>query len=56
VYLLFKAMAGGGLTGTPPPLAVALIALGAVAVAATAGVLPALLVQRVPTSRALAAE
>jgi putative ABC transport system permease protein len=56
VYLLFKAMAGGGFTGSPPPLAVVLIALGAVAVAAAAGALPALLAQRVPTSQALAAE
>jgi putative ABC transport system permease protein len=56
VYLLFKAMAGGGFTGTPPPLPVALIALGAVAVAALAGALPALLAQRVPASEALAAE
>jgi putative ABC transport system permease protein len=34
VYLLFKAMAGGGFTGAPPALAVALVALAAVAVAA----------------------
>jgi putative ABC transport system permease protein len=56
VYLLFKAMAGGGFTGTPPPLGVALVAVAAVAVAAAAGVVPALLVQRVPASVALAAE
>jgi ABC-type antimicrobial peptide transport system permease subunit len=56
VYLLFKAMAGGGFTGTPPPLAIVLVALGAVAVAAAAGAIPALLAQRVPASQALAAE
>jgi putative ABC transport system permease protein len=56
VHLLFKAMAGGGFTGTPPPLAIVLVALGAVAVAAAAGAIPALLAQRVPASQALAAE
>jgi len=56
VYLLFKAMAGGGFTGTPPPLGVALVAVAAVAIAAVAGAVPALLAQRVPASVALAAE
>jgi putative ABC transport system permease protein len=55
-YLLFKAMAGGGFSGSPAPLALALIALAAIAVAAGAGAVPALLAQRVPTNRALAAE
>jgi putative ABC transport system permease protein len=55
-YLLFKAMAGGGFTGSPPPLAIVLIALGAVAISAAAGAVPALLAQRVPASIALAAE
>jgi ABC-type antimicrobial peptide transport system permease subunit len=53
---LFKAMAGGGFTGSPPPLAIVLIALGAVAISAAAGAVPALLAQRVPASIALAAE
>jgi putative ABC transport system permease protein len=48
VYLLSKAMAGGGFTGTPPA--------PAVAVAAAAGAGPALLAQRVPAAQALAAE
>jgi putative ABC transport system permease protein len=56
VYLLFKAMAGGGFTGSPPPLPLALIALTAIAVAAAAGAAPALLAQRVPANQALAAE
>jgi putative ABC transport system permease protein len=56
LYLVFKAAAGGGFTGSPPALAVALVALGAVAVAAAAGALPALPVQRLPVSQALAAE
>jgi len=30
VYLLFKVMAGGGFTGSPPPLSIALIALAAI--------------------------
>jgi hypothetical protein len=55
-YLLFKAMAGGGFTGSPPPLPLALIALAAVAIAAVAGAVPALVAQRVPASQALAAE
>jgi putative ABC transport system permease protein len=55
-YLLFKAASGGGFTGFPPPLAIALISLAAVAIAAAAGALPALLAQRVPGSVALAAE
>jgi ABC-type antimicrobial peptide transport system permease subunit len=55
VYLLFKAMAGGGFTGFPP-LALALIALAAIAIAAAAGAVPALLAQRVPANQALAAE
>jgi hypothetical protein len=48
-------MAGGGFTGSPPPLALALIALAAIAIAA-AGAVPALLAQRVPANQALAAE
>jgi putative ABC transport system permease protein len=56
VYLLFKAMAGGGFSGTPPQLGVALVAIAAVAVAAAAGAVPALLAQRVPTSQILAVE
>jgi ABC-type lipoprotein release transport system permease subunit len=56
VYLLFKAMSGGGFTGFPPPQALALIALAASAIAAAAGAVPALLAQRVPASQALAAE
>jgi ABC-type lipoprotein release transport system permease subunit len=55
-YLLFKAAGGGGLTGFPPPLAIALVAMAAVAIAAAAGAVPALLAQRVPASVALAAE
>jgi putative ABC transport system permease protein len=55
-FLLFKAMAGGGFTGSPPPLALTLIALAAIAIAAAAGAVPALLAQRVPASQALAAE
>jgi hypothetical protein len=50
-------MAGGGFTGSPPRLAVLLIALAAIAIAiAAAGAIPALLAQRVPASQALAAE
>jgi hypothetical protein len=49
-------MAGGGFTGSPPLPAVALVAIAAVATAAIAGAAPALLVQRVPASQALAAE
>jgi putative ABC transport system permease protein len=56
VYLLFKAMSGGGFTGSPPPLSLALIGLAAIAIAAAAGAAPALLAQRVPASQALAAE
>ena len=56
VYLLFKAMAGGGFTGFPPPVALVLIALTAIAIAAVAGAVPALLAERVPASQALAAE
>jgi putative ABC transport system permease protein len=56
VYLFFKAMAGGGFTGFPPPLALALIALAAIAIAAAAGAVPALFAQRVPANQALAAE
>jgi putative ABC transport system permease protein len=56
VYLLFKAMSGGGFTGSPPPLPVALIGLAAIAIAAAAGGAPALLAQRVPANQALAAE
>jgi putative ABC transport system permease protein len=56
VYLLFKVMGGGSFSGFPPPAAFALIALGAVAVAATAGAVPALLAQRLPASQALAVE
>jgi putative ABC transport system permease protein len=56
VYLLFKAMAGGGFTGSPPPPAILLIALAAIAIAAAAGAIPALLAQRFPASQALAAE
>ena len=56
VYLLFKAMAGGGFTGSPPRPAILLIALVAIAIAAAAGAIPALLAQRVPASQALAAE
>jgi hypothetical protein len=48
-------MAGGGFIGSPPPPALALIALAAIAIAA-AGALPALLAQRLPTSQALAVE
>ena len=57
-YLLFKAMSGGGFTGFPPPLPLALIPLAAVAIAAAAGAgaVPALLAQRVPVNQALAAE
>ena len=55
-YLLFKAMAGGGFTGSPPPLPLTLIALAAVVIAAAAGAVPALLAQRVPVNQALAAE
>lgn len=55
-YLVFKAMAGGGFTGSPPPLPLTLIALTAIAIAAAAGALPALLAQRVPVNQALAAE
>jgi putative ABC transport system permease protein len=55
-YLVFKAAAGGGFEGLPPPLDIALVALAAVATAAAAGAVPALLVQRVPASQALAAE
>jgi putative ABC transport system permease protein len=55
-YLLFKAMAGGGFTGSPPLPAVALVAVAAVVIAAAAGAVPALLAQRVPASVALAAE
>jgi putative ABC transport system permease protein len=54
-YLLFKAMSGGGFTGFPPPLALTLIALAAIAIAA-AGAVPALLAQRIPANQALAAE
>jgi putative ABC transport system permease protein len=56
VYLLFKAMSGGGFTGFPPPLAFALIALAAISIAAAAGAGPALLAQRVPANQALASE
>ena len=42
-------MAGGGFTGAPPPLGVALVAIAA-------GAVPALLAQRVPTSQVLAVE
>ena len=56
VYLLFKAMSGGGFTGSPPPLPIALIALAAIAIAAGAGAGPALLAQRVPANQALATE
>jgi ABC-type lipoprotein release transport system permease subunit len=56
VYQLFKAMAGGGFTGSPPLPAILLIALAAIAIAAAAGAIPALLAQRVPASQALAAE
>jgi putative ABC transport system permease protein len=55
-YLLFKAMSGGGFTGSPTPLALTLIALTAIAIAAAAGAVPALLAQRVPANQALAAE
>jgi putative ABC transport system permease protein len=55
-YVLFKAMSGGGFTGSPPPLPVALIALAAIAIAAAAGAVPALFAQRVPASQALAVE
>jgi putative ABC transport system permease protein len=55
-YLLFKAASGGGFTGFPPPLGIALVAIAAVAIAAAAGAVPALLAQRVPASVALAAE
>ena len=55
-YLVFKAMSGGGFTGSPPPLPLALIALAAIAIAAAAGAGPALLAQRVPANQALAAE
>jgi putative ABC transport system permease protein len=55
-YLLFKAMSGGGFTGSPPPLPLALIALAAIAIAAAAGAVPALFAQRVPANQALAAE
>jgi len=55
-YLLFKAMGGGGFSGSPPPLPIALIALAAIGIAAAAGAIPALLAQRVPTSQALAVE
>jgi putative ABC transport system permease protein len=55
-YLLFKAMSGGGFTGSPPPLPIALIALAAIAIAAGAGAGPALLAQRVPANQALATE
>ncbi len=56
VYRLFKGMAGGGFTGSLPPLAIALIALAAISIAAAAGAIPALLAQRVQASQALAAE
>jgi ABC-type antimicrobial peptide transport system permease subunit len=56
VYLLFKVMAGGGFTGSPPPLPIALIALAAITIATAAGAVPALLAQRVPANQALAAE
>jgi len=49
-------MAGGGFTGSPPPLALAVIAMVAIAIAAAAGAVPALLAQRAPTSQALAVE
>jgi putative ABC transport system permease protein len=55
-YLLFKVMAGGAFTGSPPPLPLALIALAAVAIAAGAGAVPALFAQRVPANQALVAE
>jgi hypothetical protein len=55
-HLLFKAMAGGGFTGSPPLPAVALVAVAGVVIAAAAGAVPALLAQRVPASVALAAE
>jgi putative ABC transport system permease protein len=55
-YLLFKVMAGGGFTGSPPPLPLALIILAAIAIAAAAGAVPALLAQRLPANQALAAE
>jgi putative ABC transport system permease protein len=55
-YLLFKAASGGGFTGFPPPLGIALVAVAAVAIAAAAGAVPALLARRVPASVALAAE
>jgi putative ABC transport system permease protein len=56
VYRLFKGMAGGGFTGSLPPVAIALIALAAISIAAAAGAIPALLAQRVQASQALAAE
>jgi hypothetical protein len=54
-HLLFKA-ASCDITGFPPPLGIALVALAAVAIAAAAGAVPALLAGRVPDGVALAAE
>jgi hypothetical protein len=53
---VFKAVSGPGLDGVPPVSAIVLIGLAAVTTAAASGAIPALLVQRIPSSEALAAE
>jgi putative ABC transport system permease protein len=56
LHLVLTESSGEGIDGAPPPGSIALIAVAAVALAAAAAALPALLLQRHPTSQALAAD
>lgn len=54
--LVLNESSGGGVEGAPPPSSIGLVAIAAVTIAAAAAALPALLLQRHPTSEALAAD
>jgi hypothetical protein len=56
VLPLVPARAGGTVQGIPSPVTIIAVAAVAVAITAATGAAPAVLVQRLPTSQALAAE
>jgi putative ABC transport system permease protein len=56
LYLLFRLAAAGTVQGLPSPAILISVAVAAVVVTAATAAVPAMLVQRIPTSEALAAE
>jgi putative ABC transport system permease protein len=56
VYFLFRLAAAGTVQGVPSPALLISVALAAVVVAAATAAVPAMLVQRIPASEALAAD